>query len=53
MWYELFVCRKKGAVVIVSSGSCSQITPQMTVYAATKVEMALDRLYNNSELTFE
>lgn len=28
--------RKKGAVVMVSSGACSQITPQMTVYAATK-----------------
>lgn len=29
--------RGKGAVVMVSSGACSQITPQMTVYAATKV----------------
>ncbi|XP_062609753.1 inactive hydroxysteroid dehydrogenase-like protein 1 [Saccostrea cucullata] len=28
--------RGKGAVVMVSSGACSQITPQMTVYAATK-----------------
>ncbi|XP_078334832.1 uncharacterized protein LOC111105370 [Crassostrea virginica] len=28
--------RGRGAVVMVSSGSCSQITPQMTVYAATK-----------------
>lgn len=24
---------------MVSSGSCSQITPQMTVYAATKVSL--------------
>lgn len=30
------VKRGKGAVVMVSSGACSQITPQMTVYAATK-----------------
>ena len=30
------VNRGKGAVVMTSSGSCSQITPQMTVYAATK-----------------
>ncbi|XP_046551500.1 inactive hydroxysteroid dehydrogenase-like protein 1 [Haliotis rubra] len=30
------VQRRKGAVVMVSSGACSQITPQMTVYAATK-----------------
>jgi hypothetical protein len=32
-----FYYRGKGAVVMTSSGSCSQITPQMTVYAATKV----------------
>lgn len=30
------VQRRRGAVVMVSSGSCSQITPQMTVYAASK-----------------
>ncbi|XP_041367419.1 inactive hydroxysteroid dehydrogenase-like protein 1 [Gigantopelta aegis] len=30
------VQRKRGAVVMVSSGACSQITPQMTIYAATK-----------------
>ncbi|XP_060561793.1 inactive hydroxysteroid dehydrogenase-like protein 1 isoform X2 [Ruditapes philippinarum] len=30
------VKRGRGAVVVVSSGACSQITPQMTVYAGTK-----------------
>ncbi|XP_064600650.1 inactive hydroxysteroid dehydrogenase-like protein 1 isoform X2 [Liolophura sinensis] len=30
------VKRRRGAIVIVSSGACSQITPQMTAYAATK-----------------
>lgn len=30
------VQRNKGAIVVVSSGACSQITPQMTVYAGTK-----------------
>ncbi|XP_053384919.1 inactive hydroxysteroid dehydrogenase-like protein 1 isoform X2 [Mercenaria mercenaria] len=30
------VQRGKGAIVVVSSGACSQITPQMTVYAGTK-----------------
>ncbi|KAL4225482.1 Inactive hydroxysteroid dehydrogenase-like protein 1 [Mactra antiquata] len=28
--------RGRGAVVVISSGACSQITPQMTVYAGTK-----------------
>ncbi|ESO95411.1 hypothetical protein LOTGIDRAFT_215059 [Lottia gigantea] len=28
--------RKRGAVVMMSSGACTQCTPQMTVYAATK-----------------
>ncbi|KAH3877530.1 inactive hydroxysteroid dehydrogenase-like protein 1 isoform X1 [Dreissena polymorpha] len=28
--------RGKGAIVIVSSGACTQITPMMTVYAGTK-----------------
>lgn len=29
------VDRNKGAIIMVSSGSCTKITPQMTVYAAT------------------
>lgn len=48
--------RGKGAVVMVSSGACSQITPQMTVYAATKVlylnlnYMLMQKLSNTSNL---
>lgn len=50
--------RGKGAVVMVSSGACSQITPQMTVYAATKVlhvylnlnYMSMQKLSNTSNL---
>lgn len=29
--------RRKGAIITVSSGACFLATPQMTVYAATKV----------------
>ena len=36
--YLFLFSRGRGAVVIISSGACSQITPQMTVYAGTKVE---------------
>lgn len=48
--------RGKGAVVMVSSGACSQITPQMTVYAATKVlylnlnYKSMQKLSNTSNL---
>ncbi|XP_025087589.1 inactive hydroxysteroid dehydrogenase-like protein 1 [Pomacea canaliculata] len=50
--------RKKGAVVIVSSGSCSQITPQMTVYAATKTYLdyfcrGLEYEYKDSGITVQ
>ena len=34
----LYIIRCRGAIVIVSSGACSQITPLMTVYAGTKVK---------------
>ena len=33
----LYIVRCRGAIVMVSSGACSQITPLMTVYAGTKV----------------
>ena len=33
----LYIIRCRGAIVMVSSGACSQITPLMTVYAGTKV----------------
>ena len=35
----LFLCRGRGAIVTVSSGACSMPTPQMTAYAATKVDL--------------
>ena len=34
----MFLFRNNGAVVTMSSGSCTLPMPQMTVYAATKVE---------------
>ena len=49
--------RGRGAVVVVSSGACSQITPQMTVYAGTKVRLfRLVHVFNccnDYEMSFE
>ncbi|KAK7098894.1 inactive hydroxysteroid dehydrogenase-like protein 1 [Littorina saxatilis] len=52
------VKRKRGAIVNVSSGSCSQITPQMTVYAATKsyldyFSQALEYEYRDDGITVQ
>ncbi|KAK3591883.1 hypothetical protein CHS0354_005089 [Potamilus streckersoni] len=50
--------RKRGAVVMVSSGACTKITPQMTVYAATKSFLdyfakALQYEYQNSGIIIQ
>ncbi|KAK7473641.1 hypothetical protein BaRGS_00035119 [Batillaria attramentaria] len=52
------VKRNRGAIVNVSSGSCAQITPQMTVYAATKTYLdyfsrALEFEYRDNGITVQ
>ncbi|KAK6972969.1 Inactive hydroxysteroid dehydrogenase-like protein 1 [Biomphalaria glabrata] len=52
------VKRKKGGVVVISSGSSTQITPQMTVYSATKRYLdyfihGLAYEYRNSGVVFQ